>query len=251
MENKINLTEEQISDREELFFTILNDFIDENYEVDQDYIMTEEDAYIVSLVLEYFEENFRYPTLQESALEEITGYDINTPLYEEMMYIMLDETVGTFVAGAAHGIKNFLAKRSMNKAVANKDKAKKNFSSHITNPGAKAKPKFKADAAQVKHDTTDYGKGILGDVKKSFNQGKIDGSKQRALKAQEAMKAAERKRKSAVGKYEHGVAKSKNLANKIDTGISNIKNRTKQAINTGAARISGILGKAVGAMSPS
>lgn len=245
----MQLTEEQIQEREEVFFHIVNDFLEENYEVDEDYVMTEEDAYITSVILEYFEEKYKFPTLQESTLEAITNYDINTKLYEELYYILLDESIGTFVAGAAHGIKNLLAKRSVNKAIAKKEKTKAEFEKHLENPGSKNKPKYKADTLQKKFEKKDFGEGPVSGFKRSFEQEKINKAREKAEKAKRAKETAETQRKSALGKYQHQQYKTGELAKRIDTGISNIKNRAKAAINTGAARIGGILGKAVGAIS--
>lgn len=241
------VNEELQLERQELFFQILDDFISENYEVDEDYVMTEEDAYITSILLDYFEENYKFPTLEESTLEAITGYDTNTKLYEELAYILMDESVGTFVAGAAHGIRNFLSARAAKKATAQKDKAKEAFGKYTTNPNTKKKPQLKVDVAQKQHDATDYGKGVVGTVKKAFNQGKIDKTREKAEKARSVMQAAETKRKSAVAKNQNNRAKTGALANRIDTGISNVQNRVKQAISTGASRVGGFLGRAAGA----
>lgn len=242
------VNEELQLERQELFFQILDDFISENYEVDEDYVMTEEDAYVTSILMDYFEENYKFPTIEESVLEAITGHDINTHLYEELAYALMDESIGTFVAGAAHGIRNFLSNRAANKAIAQKDKAKANFGKFTTNPGTKKKPVLKVDAEQKKHDATNFGGGVIGTAKKAFSQGKIDKTRERAEKARNVMTAAETKRKSAVAKNSNNQARTGALAKRIDTGVANVKNRVKQAISTGASRIGGFLGRAAGAV---
>lgn len=246
----MQLTEEQVLDNQELFFSIMDNWVNENYEIDEDYEPTDEDNYIFSLVMDHFVYNYRIPTIMESHLEDITGYDINTPLYEEMMETLLDESVGTFVAGAVHGIRNTFSGIKADSAREGKEKAKKGFEKHLANPGSKSKPKFKVDDAQKAHEKTNFGTGAYSDAKKAFGQAKLDAQKQRALKAQQAMKSAEAKRKSALGKHQSNVAKTGQLANKIDTGISNIKNKTKQAISAGASRIGGFLGKVAGRLAP-
>lgn len=242
------VNEELQQERQEIFLHILNDFINENYEIDEDYQMTEEDAYITSILLDYFEENFKFPTIEESTLEAITGYDTNTKLYEELQYALMDESIGTFVAGAAHGVRNAISAIQRNRAIAAKNVAKDEHNRHITNPGTKKKPVYKADVAQKQHDKTTFDSGVVGNVKKAFSQGKIDKARERATKAKQVMDAAEKRRSSLQTKHTNNMARTGALAKKIDTGVSNVKNRVKQAISTGASRVGGILGRAVGAI---
>lgn len=250
METKMQLTEEQVLDHQELFYQLVDKFVDEHYEIDEDYQPTDEDNFIFMEMMDYFVENYKVPTLQEEALEYITGYDMNTGLYEELMENLLDESVGTFVAGAVHGIRNTLSGIAAERAKEQKAKTKKAFAKHTVNPGGKSKPVLKADAAQKEHDKKDFGSGAYSDAKKAFGQAKLDAQKQRALKAQQAMKNAETKRKSTLGKHQSNVAKTGQLANKIDTGIKNVKNKAKQAISAGASRIGGFLGKVAGRLAP-
>jgi hypothetical protein len=254
METKMQLTEQQIEDRQEIFFTILSDFIEENYEVPEDYVMTEEDAYITSIVMEYFEENFKFPTLEESYLEGITNYDINTPLYEEVYYALLDETIGGFIAGAAHGIKNFLTGVKATKAKIQRDSAERRFGKHLVGGSLDKKKGLDkqtthVDLSQKAHDTKDFGKGIIGNVKKSFSQGKIDAVKKRTDSAKQALVNARNKAKTAGDVHDLGLRNKNKLASKIDTGIKNVQNRVKQAISTGASRIGGFMGKVAGSVS--
>jgi hypothetical protein len=235
-----NLTEEQIQEKEELFFTILEQFIDDNFEVDPDYEMTEDDAYILSIVKEHFDENFRFPTLQESALEAITGWDVNEALYEEMALAILDETVGTFIAGARHGISHFLAKRKEAGATKSYDKA------HAANKVAKtvASDTTKAHKTAVKQKT--YGGGATGAFKSAVAGGKVQAKQNKAVKATAVLAKTKDKFHAASNKKAEVGAKRTGLANKIDTGIANVKNRVKSAITTGAQRIGGFLGRAMG-----
>lgn len=102
-----NLTEENILERDTLFFEMLDNFVDYKYDIEEDYVMTEEDAYILSIIYDYFIECYNFPTHQDLVLEDITGYDINDKLYEEISSLInINETVGTFVAGAIHGLRN-------------------------------------------------------------------------------------------------------------------------------------------------
>lgn len=237
------LTEEQIEDRSELFLTILDDFITENYDLNEKYEMTEDDAYIVSIMMDHFNESFKFPSLNESVMESVTGQDINQALYQELAETLMDESIGTFVAGAAHGIRNALSKFKANRATAGKQKAKSEFEKHTVKPGSN---KLKADAAHKELQSKSYKSGVMGTAKKSFDQARVAANKARAEKAKSAMKTAETARKSATAKHQSNVAKSGALAHKIDKGVENVKNRVKSAITTGAAKVGGFLGKHFG-----
>lgn len=239
-----HLTEEQIQDSQELFFTILENFIEDHYTVSEDHEMTEEDAYVVSILMDHFMESYRHPTLQESTIEIISGRDINEALYDELADILLDESVGKFVAGAAHGIRNFLSKVRANRATSSKEKAKAGYEKHLA-PGSK---KTKADVASKEHEKTDYGSGAKGSFKQAFAQSKVDVMKRRADKAKERMRAKETERKSATAKHQSNLAKSDALAKKIDTGVQNIKKKVKDKIASGAAKVGSVIGKAAGAV---
>jgi hypothetical protein len=223
--------------KQDLFFTILEDFVDENYNVPEGYEMTKEEAYIVSILLDYFEENYKVPTLEESLLEDITGYDVNAELYEEIMDVLMDESVGTFVAGAAHGIKNYMSSRKLDKATKSQQaaKVKKNVALQKAKEASKAAKSAQKDATN-----------IIGNIKAGYKQGVAAAKDSKAGTAMAKYSQAEKERKSAAGTHQYNVGKTKDLANRIDTGISNVKNRVKSALNTGAARVSGIMGKAIG-----
>jgi predicted nucleic-acid-binding protein len=237
IEEDMQLTEEQIQEREALILTILDEFIEENFDVDPEYVMTEEDAYVTSIIIEHFENNFKFPTLSEEHLEEITGYDINTELYEELAEALLDETVGSFVAGAAHGIRNALS--AYKKSSADRSKTKSVKADEVARKRLKD---FKAGAPKP------TGTGAIGAARSEFQAAKMSAIQKRADRARATRIAAETKRKSAAGKHQYNKDNTKQLGNRIDAGIQNIKNKAKQAISTGAARIGGILGKVAGHM---
>ena len=62
--------------------------------------------------MQYFVEQYKEPSLEENINEAMTGYDINEELYLEIIEtILLDESIGGFLAGAVHGVGNYLANR--------------------------------------------------------------------------------------------------------------------------------------------
>lgn len=237
----ITLTEEQIEDRQELFFTLLDDFIEEHYEVNENHEMTEEEAYLTSIIMEYFEENYRYPRIEEASYEAITGYDINTPLYEEITEVLLDESIGSVVAGARYGVKNWLAKRKAAKATAGKESAKAAYEKHLSGKTTKA------DIMRKQNASKSYGSGIGGTIKKAYDQSRTDALQKRAEKAKGVMKAAETKRKSAVTSQQNVQGRSGALAKRIDTGVENIKRKIKDKVSAGASKVAGFIGKVAGA----
>ena len=237
------LSEELQELRQETILTILDDFIQENYDVSEDYQMTEEDAYITSIIIEHFEHNFRFPTIEESILESVTGYDVNEELYVELYDVLMDESIGSFVAGAAHGIRNAISGIKASAAKRSKESATQKLQKHMTTPQSRT---TRASAAEKEFKTAQKKGEAGGTIKQAFQQGRIDAAKQRADKAKESWKAAESRRKSSVAKHQMNVAKTGELAKKIDTGIENVKRKSREAVTAGAARVAGILGKAVG-----
>lgn len=235
-----HLTEAQIQEREEIFFTILNDFIEEHYEVADDYVMTEEDAYVTSIMLEYFEENYRFTTLNESIVESLTGRDSNAELYEELYEALLDESIGSFIAGARHGIQDYLAKKREARLSKSADVARQKSKQ------AKSDADVMAKQHKAKDKTGSYGTGVKGTLKKSFAAGGVERAAAKAQKAKEKATAKHNKQWDAKNKR-YQVSKSRSdLANKIDTGIANIKNKIKSKVTSGAEKVGRTLGRAFG-----
>ena len=213
------LTEEQIQLREDLFLEILEEVANEHYDLAEDYEMTEDDAYIASIMLEYFIENYKQPTLKEAAYMSLSGTDINEELLDEMLEMMLDETVGSFVAGAVHGIRSASTKRKEDKAKSASQMAAKRLQ-------AKQKASIKSAKTQ---------KGLVGKIKAGYHQASVS-------KAQSRSVAADAAHSNALDKNHAAQKKQKGLASKIDTGISNIKNKVKSGVNRFASAVGRVAG---------
>lgn len=230
------LTEEQIAVREEALLGLIDSIAEDCSELPEDYQMTEEDAYIASIIMDHFVENYQQPTMREAVTMSLMGFDINDELYEEVIEMMLDESVGTFVAGAAHGIRNALSKFSASRASTAQKKAKMK-STAITK-------KYKDYTSAVKK--TPIKKGVLGQAKAAFQSAKATKMGSRADASATNSAQALSKSRSAMGKHQSNIQKSTNLANKIDTGISNVKNKVRGAVTTGAKKFGSALGKIAG-----
>ena len=226
------LTEAQISQREDIFIDFIDSILEEFYDFSDEYEMTEEDAYIASIMLEHFIENYKVPTLNDAIVESVSGYDVNQELYLEIIEALLDESVGTFVAGAVHGLRNLSSKLSL--------KRKQGQAARAVNKRSAASQKYKNAAKQMSAN-----KG--GTVSKAFHQAKTETLKGKAEKASIKANQTAQNRELARSIHKSNVAGTKKLAHKIDTGISNVKNKVTSAIKHGASRFGHAIGRVAGA----
>jgi hypothetical protein len=234
----MHLSEELINSKEEIFLNFLDTIIEEIYDMNEEYEMTDDDAYIASIIMDYFVDNYKMPSVNEAVYESVTGRDINEELYDEIIDIILDESVGSFVAGAAHGIRNFISKvrykRSQNVA--------KNAAKAASATNQKTQQATKAAKMSAKTDS-----GITGALKGGFHAAKVAKLQDRAKKARSVAgrAATEREYRKSINKS--NVASSKRLANKIDTGINNVKQKVKNTVQQGASKFGSAIGRVAGA----
>jgi quinol monooxygenase YgiN len=220
------LTEQQIIKREDLFIEMVELLADELHEEGcEQYELTEDDAYIAELMMSYFVENYRDYTLAEAANVSMTGYDQNQQLIEEFMEMALDESVGGFVAGAVHGIKNFMSKRKANKAAS--------ASTAATQAHIKTSIKAK-DAKKAAKGATGFS-GV-------FKKAKAGQLAKRAEKSSANMDNAYRASQAASDAHKAGLKSRIGLKQKIDAGVTNIKKK----IRTGAERVTAAAGRVAG-----
>lgn len=231
----------EITENDKLFLDMMQNFVDYQYEVDEDYEPTDEDNYIFSIIYEYFLENFQEPTSDDLILEEISGYDVNEKLYEEIFQVLMDESVGKFVAGAVHGAKNLAlkggkayAKFALNRA---RDKEKANVS--------KSKA-YNRDVKKIEKAGTEKISSPMADAQKAYRQQKQNVLAKKAEKAVMKRKAQGVASQRASGKLVAHQQKTSDLAKRIDKGISDFKQKTKNKINAGVQKVAGIMGRAAG-----
>jgi hypothetical protein len=238
----MDLTEQQIAYREEIFLEFLDTVSKDFYEVEEGYEMTEEDAYFASILMDYFVENYRQPTIQEAAGETLSGVSINEELISEMLEVMLDESLGTFIAGAAHGIRNLIAGHKAHKAAQGAEKA------HAAERAAKEK--HTAAKKDARAATNLKATGLKSTLKKAYHTAKTNTIASKAEKSHEKALdkhvAASNKASSAKKAHAAGVEKTHQLASRIDKGVENVKNKVKKAITPGAAKIASAAGKVAG-----
>jgi hypothetical protein len=220
------LTEQQIIKREDMFMEMVDLLAEEFHEEGcEQYELTEDDAYIAEVMMSYFVENYKEHTLAEAANISMTGYDPNQELVEEFMEMALDESLGGVVAGAVHGIKNFMSKRKAAKAAS--------ASTSATQAHVKMHNKAKEAAKAAKGSS-----GFSGVFKKA----KASQLAKRAAKTSANMDSAYKASQAASDAHRSGLKSRAGLKNKINTGVSNIKKK----IRSGAERVTAAAGRVAG-----
>lgn len=210
----MQLTESQISTRQAVFYELVEFITNEEYELDEEYITTEEDIAITNEVMEYFVQGFKEPTLVESIKSIISGKDINEELYLEIFdIILLDESIGSAIAGAVHGVGSWNAKRKATNAT-NAGKA-----ADIVHNAAVSKSSTHAAGAATG--------GVFHKLKQTYLNTKVNNAKSKLDTA--ALKSV-RADREAKAKQE----KRSELATKIDTHISNAGHKVAHIAAGGA-----------------
>jgi hypothetical protein len=225
------LTEEQVQAREDIFIDLIEAISKSHYDLNEEYIMTEDDAYITSILMDFFVENYKQPTMRDSVVESYTGVGPNDELFEAMITLMLDESIGSFVAGAAHGL---------NKVFANKKQQRTGGNVRSTAHAAR-RAKSKYDLVGDKSE----GKPV-NTLSGAFHAGKLKTAGAKMQKAADKKHDAEQEHAAATKAHSDIVAKQKNLAQRIDTGISNVKNKVTGAVKSGANKVAGAIGRVAG-----
>lgn len=220
----MQLSEAQVSIRESEFLDLVECITKETYTLEEGYVMSEDDEIMFEAVLDYFVERYKEATMEEACKAIATGKDVNEDLYIEIVEALLDESIGGFIAGAAHGIGNALAKRKNAKA---QDTASKHL----------VKAQTSTDKSNA--HATSGGSGLLHKVKGAFLKAKATSATDKfhksAANANTTANAARAKR-----------AKSAGLASKIDTHIAKVKAKVKTAGSDLAVKAATAAGKALG-----
>ena len=232
----MNLTQEQkdrIAYTEELFLEFIETMASELYEdLDEDYELSEEEAYLADELLEHFVENYQHLTLKESATLAITGQrDPNQDLFEEFIEAALDESIGGAVAGVVHGIKNLLSKRKAKKAAS-------------AASGAQAAHDKVYDKAQAAKKAAKGSSGLAG----TFKKAKAEKLAKRRDTAFDAANAAHGASKSASAAHTSGLKARASLKNRIDTGIAKAKEKVKAKVTAGAHKVAAAAGRVAGSL---
>lgn len=239
------LTEEELATREDIFFAVVNEIVTEHYPDVALEPLTEEDAYLFSILLDHFVEEYKNPTLYETYVASTLGQDApdhNDALYEELVDLLLDESIGSKIASIAHGVQHFLAGKKHGHLVKRKAGAEAKVASAKKKSAAYARKMGKQPKAS----------GVAGHLKSGWQKersavlkGRVASAKAEHGKAEKRAQAAETqhqeagaKRSELAKKIDTGIAAKKSeLARKVHAGVSNVKKKVTSTINKGATRL--------------
>lgn len=251
------LTEQQITQREQIFFDLMENIVEDFFDVENLPETIEEDEYMTSVLMDFFVENYREPTLAEASQHAMTGIGVNDQLVESVIDLMLDESIGSFIAGAIHKIKLHKAANELSLAQADAkhhtklaDKAKSKFDTIHSKAVAANKVKTKQNLK-----TKTPSKGLSGSMAKSYQTAKAQALTKRRDTAHAELKQAKEKRNAAIRASSDAYAKHQDvssgrerdkLAQHIDTGIANVKHKVTGKIKAGVSKLSAAAHKVAG-----
>lgn len=182
---------------EEDVFSFIFDVVNDNYVLSEDTVEpTEQDLYVLSLVIEYAVQNSQDPDIEE--------------IVEQLC---LDESIGSAIATAVHGVSSFLAKRKLGSTQQKLQKASNKLkqSQNVTKSAGRAK-------------------GVLQKAKVGFEKARQPVLKQKASQAQA-------KHAQQTTKAQDVQTKRTNLANKIDTSVTKAKDAVKSKVDQAKSAI--------------
>jgi hypothetical protein len=183
---------------EEDIFSFISDIVYENYVLSEDTVEpTEEDLYVLNLVIEYAIDNSQDPDIEE--------------IVEQLV---LDESIGSAIATAVHGIAN---------------KFRQNRLQSATNKQQKASDKLKRSENITKSaNRPPAGGGILSrlahKVRVGFHKARQGSYRKSAEKATAAHATAQ-------AKADAGQKRQSDLSAKIDTGIDKAKSAVQSRVD--------------------
>mgnify|MGYP003704853123 FL=1 len=207
------LVEEKNQVATNIAIAFIDEFVQEHYpSINEDYEMTEQDYAAFECMVQHFVENYKLPNIFETVTEMGTGIDKNQNLFDELYETLLDESVGTFVAGAVHGIRNYLSGKKVQNTQKKADDAKKKY---IANKIA----------------ATSGGGGFLDSAKRGYAK-----ARQKSLGANYGRKVAV----ANAAKAAHAANKQSTsaLAGKITKKISDVGNRIGSTVGNAVSRVS-------------
>lgn len=212
LKNHIELQEET-QELAEICLNLIDDFIEENYDLVIDESVESEyvDDTILNIIVTHFVENQN-----------------DDELYEEMSEVMLNELVGSAIASARYGLKARATRKDVSKRerkyqglVRKQMGDPKLYTSVRTPTGIDINPVYrkKSQEHQRKITTGAYGTGIAGSIKKKLGERDVAKSQDRYEKAQQQLR---------VARQEIGLAKAKRT--RTEKNKASLKYKIDQAI---------------------
>lgn len=221
-----------------LFYEIMEECVSDGLLVESTIQDFDTSFAIYEVLEEIFIENYKPATLEESVMAIFTQTkDPNEDLVEAISQALLDESIGSAVATAVHGLGHRIAAYRAGKAQAASEKRTDIQKKAVSAAGAAA---TRAKAIEKKSPG-----GIKGAFKTAVAQGRAEKAKGVAKKAYAAGVQARNKAEKTAETLSAKDEKRKNLAAKIDTKVG----AAKQAVQSGAKKVAGAVGRFIGRFS--
>jgi len=215
-------------------------FYDLMQDVAKDYVVTESiddsdySAAIYEAIEEFFVENYKHLTLEEQSYSVLSGQNVNEELFDVLAEITLDESIGSAIATAVHGIGQKLSQRRAERDTAT--------AAAKTSMATKLASKSGLAAQRANRAEKSAGNSVVGSLKSSFQRARAEKSQERAKKAYAVGSAARQKSQMSTQSLAAKQQKRADLATKIDTKISN----AKKAVHSGLKKAAGFAGRIAG-----
>jgi len=202
------IEQEKQQELTEICLQLIDDFLDENYEIidsDSEHENAEE---ILNIVVEHY--------LQNEESED---------LYEELAEVLLDESIGSAIATARYGkpsraLRKDVTKREVyHQNLVKKQLKNRNLYSQVTTAsGTDTIPTYrKQEQEHIRKTTTGaYGRGIRGYLEKKKSESEIEKSRDKYEKAQQELRISRERIGYAKGRRTRMEKKRAGLGYKID-----------------------------------
>lgn len=221
-----------------LFYEIMEECVSDGLLVESTVQDFDSSFAIYEVLEEIFIENYKPVTIEESVMAIFTQTkDPNEALIEAITEALLDESIGSAVATAVHGLGHRIAAYKAGKAQAAEKMRTAAQNKAVSAAGAAAS---RAKSVEKKSSG-----GIKGAFKTAVAQGRAEKAKGVAKKAYAAGMAARQKAKEAEETLSAKEKKRTELASKIDTRVG----AAKQAVQSGAKKVAGAVGRFIGRFS--
>lgn len=219
--------EEQTQEIQDVCLQFIKDIITENYDfTNEENEFSEEAEIALDIILDYFIENY------DSTLLESNDINKNDELFLEIHDILLDESIGSAIAGLVHGTggerRAYVKAKLKPELMRIKQKENPEYYTQKTLPKTDTLPaatqyiptyKEKAKEHQEKLKNNAYGTGFSGMIKKKMGEREVTKSQRKFEKAESKIRMAKAKIGVAGERLRYKENQHGRLAYKIDRAI--------------------------------
>lgn len=117
------ITEQKRDLAQDIAVGFIFEFVNEHYPISEEiHECNDRDLVVFEELVDYFIENYTHSLMGDS-----TTNPKNEQLFDDMYEFLLDESIGSAISSAVHGVSGYLAKRQATKAAGNLEKAKTEY----------------------------------------------------------------------------------------------------------------------------